>query len=195
MVRPVLWTNQGARTLRARGTSGHTDVGMPGARGRRLRSSKERRRTAFVLEVEHDPVAPEVEAAGRAQVRPGVDPPHRAREREFALGVDRDHLEAPVVQARHRRDVHPAAEVPAVADRDHERVDPPLVARAGQVDRAAHPAALALGQGARARPQVGRLASERLRRLRDVTVDEAPHPGRQDVDEPPPRASSRREAR
>ena len=133
---------------------------------------------------------------GRRQVAPVVDTPRERHEGELARRVHRDDLEAAVVRLRHRRDVHAAAEVATVADRDHERVDAPLVALVAQRDAAAQPPALAGGEGARAGEEVGRAAAERFGRARDVAIDEAAHPCGYDVDEParPRRAVVARES-
>src|ERR1019366_2298168 len=82
--------------------------------------------------------------------------------------------------------------ITAVADRDHVGSEPELVTLVAERDSAPQVTALGSDERARARREVRGAASERLRRPGDVSIDEAPHAGREDVDEPARRARSAR---
>ena len=77
--------------------------------------------------------AGEVVHAGLQDVRPLVDGGQPGDEPPARPGLEHDDLEQPVVELRHRRDVHAAAERAPVADRDGVRVHRHLAALALRV--------------------------------------------------------------
>ena len=86
-------------------------------------------------------IAGEVGDARPFQMSSRPDRPRREHEGSFVRRVDRDDLEAAVVEAGHRGDVHAGAEVATVADGEHEARKATLFLAAFQRKAGSHAAA------------------------------------------------------
>ncbi len=113
-----------------------------------------------------------------------IDSSRGYRERDLVRCVHRDDFETSVVELCHRGHVHTASEVAAVANGEHERIDAPLLSVAAEGHATSESTSSAMNQGARARPEVRRLAAERLGGVRHVGIDESPHADGGNVHEP-----------
>ncbi len=175
----------GARTLRAPGTTvdGERHVAERVAvdvEGEQLPSGG---RSLKRRELER--AAAEVTDAGLAQVGPLVHGAELGDQAQSRACLEDDHLQQPVVRTRHRRDVHPSAEGPPVADDDGVRVDDALDGLpAGQDGAAAQAHAPAHDDAAQRCLGVGEASAEECRRRRGIAIDEAPDAGREHVDPP-----------
>ncbi len=122
----------------------------------------------------------------RGEVGAGVDLVRQRQALEPRKIAHRDDVEQAVGRIGVGRDLHPAAEVPAVADRE---VEHRALLEDGPVDAHAHRLVAVAEPRARGAEEVRRLAAEPLRRLVDHPVGDASDAEARDVDE---RARDRR---